>query len=217
MPATGRVAGSHNASQLLQNTTRRRLHECGNRFVFATLALIILPINAWPKTNERQTNIDIVAKRISDEAKANDLIVIAPWQYAISFNRYYRGVTPSITLPAIGDLRVHRYDLLRDKMLAEHPIDDVLEKTRQTLASGNRVWIVGAIRLPPQGRAPRNLPPAPSADVGWDNVAYSDAWLEQFGAFVREHSEHGQTVPLKLTSSINPFENVPLLVVDGWQ
>jgi hypothetical protein len=187
------------------------------RLAFAAIAFVVLPINAWPKLLERQTNIDIVAQKIIEQAKPTDLIVIAPWQYAISFNRYYRGVTPSITLPAIGDLRVHRYDLLRDKMLAEHPIDDVLEKTRQTLASGNRVWIVGAIRLPPQGRAPTNLPPAPSADVGWDNVAYNDSWLKQFGAFVREHSEHGETVPLKLTSSINPFENVPLLVVDGWQ
>src|SRR5205085_6656480 len=102
------------------------------RLVFAALVLIIFPINAWPKAIERQTNIDIVAKRISDEAKTTDLIVIAPWQYAISFGRYYRGATPSITLPAIGDLRVHRYDLLREKMLAEHPIDDVLEKIQQT-------------------------------------------------------------------------------------
>src|SRR5205823_14033236 len=132
-------------------------------------------------------------KRISDEAKTTDLIVIAPWQYAISFGRYYRGATPSITLPAIGDLRVHRYDLLREKMLAEHPIDDVLEKIQQTLAGGNRVWIVGAIRLPAEGRPPRFLRPAPDPNAGWNNLAYSDAWLEQLGAFVRAHSEHGQS------------------------
>jgi hypothetical protein len=49
-----------------------------------------------------------------------------------------------------------------------------------------------------------------------DGASSSDC-ARQFSAFVREHSQHGQTVPLKSTSSINPFENAPLLVVDGWQ
>ena len=187
------------------------------RLTFAVIALIILPINAWPKIHERQTNIDIVAEKIASEAKPSDLIVLAPWQYAISFNRYYHGATPEITLPAIADLRVHRYDLFREKMIADHPIDDVLEKIRQTLAAGNRVWIVGGIKLPPEGRPPRSLPPAPNNHAGWDNVAYSDAWMEQLGVFVREHSGRGQTVPLPNAGPINPFEDVPLMAIDGWQ
>jgi hypothetical protein len=188
-----------------------------SRVVFAAIALIVLPINAWPKITERQTNTDIVAKKISDEAKPADLIVIAPWQYAISFNRYYKGSTPEITLPSISDLRVHRYDLFRDKMLSEHPIDDVLDKIQQTLAGGNRVWIVGGIKLPPEGQAPRSLPPAPNARAGWDNVAYSDAWMEQLATFVRQHSGRGQNFQVSAGQPVNPFEDVPLLLVDGWQ
>jgi hypothetical protein len=186
------------------------------RLIFALIALIVLPINAWPKIVERQTNVDIVAKKVTELAKAADLIVVAPWQYGISFTRYYHGATPWITLPTIVDLRVHRYDLFREKMLSPHPIDDVLEKVRQTLAAGNRVWFVGGIKVPPEGRPPSVLPPA-NASVGWDNVAYSDSWLEQLGVFVRAHSEHGQTISLTSDTVINNFENVPLLVVDGWQ
>jgi hypothetical protein len=186
------------------------------RLIFTLIALIALPINAWPKIVERQTNIDIVAKKVTELAKPADLIVIAPWQYSISFNRYYHGATPWITLPTIVDLRVHRYDLFREKMLSPHPFDDVLEKVRQTLAAGNRVWFVGGIKVPPEGRPPRVLPPA-NASVGWDNVAYSDSWLEQLGVFVRAHSERGQTVPLGSIGPINNFEDVPLVVVNGWQ
>jgi hypothetical protein len=102
-------------------------------------------------------------------------------------------------------------------MIAEHPIDDVLEKIRQTLAAGNRVWIVGGIKLPPEGRPPRSFPPAPNNHAGWDNVAYSDAWMEQLGVFVREHSARGQTVSLPNAGPINPFEDVPLMAIDGWQ
>jgi hypothetical protein len=187
------------------------------RLAFAGVAIIILPINAWPKIVERQTNIDIVAKKVTELARPADLIVVAPWQYGISFSRYYHGVTPWITLPTMVDLRVHRYDLFREKMLSPHPIDDVLDKVQQTLSAGNRVWFVGGIKLPPEGRAPRSLPPLPNISVGWDNVVYSESWLEQLGAFVRTHSEHGQTVSLTSGAVINNFEDVPLVVADGWQ
>jgi len=197
----------------LSSSMRMRI----GRLAFTAIALIILPINAWPRIHERQTNIDIVAEKIASEAKPSDLIVLAPWQYAISFNRYYHGATPEITLPAIADLRVHRYDLFREKMIADHPIEDVLEKIRQTLTSGNRVWIVGGIKLPPEGRPPRKLPPAPNNTSGRDNVAYSDAWMEQLGVFVREHSARGQTVPLPNAGPIIPFEDVSLMAIDGWQ
>jgi len=187
------------------------------RLIFAATAFIILPINGWPKIIERQTNIDIVADKVTKLAKPADLIVVAPWQYGISFQRYYHSNTPWITLPAVPDLRVHRYDLFREKMLSPRPIDDVLERVRQTLAAGNRVWVVGGIKLPPEGRAPSSLPLPPNSSAGWDNVAYSDSWMQQLSAFVRAHSEHGQTVPLGSIGLINNFEDVPLVVVNGWQ
>ncbi len=187
------------------------------RLLFAAIALVVLPFNAWPKVLERQTNIDIVSKKVADLAKPTDLIVVAPWQYGISFNRYYHGATPWITLPMIADLRVHRYDLMFEKMTSPHPIDDVLEMVSQALASGNRVWFVGGIKLPPPGKQPLSLSPAPSDAFGFDNTAYTESWLEQLGAFVRTHSEHGQTVLLPSTAAVNDFENVPLFAVDGWQ
>lgn len=189
---------------------------CVGRLALALIALVMLPINAWPKILERQTNIDIVAEQIARSARSDDLIVIAPWQYGISFQRYYRGPTPSITLPFISDLRVHRYDLFRDKMASPNPIDDVLEKIRLTLAGGNRVWLVGGVKLPQQGQAPRVLPPLSGSSGGGDNVAYSEAWRAQLGIFVREHGQHGETVSLPSTAVISQFENVPLVEVDGW-
>src|SRR5205823_12121350 len=55
------------------------------RLALAAIALIVLPINAWPKILERQTDINVVAQKITEQAKPSDLIVLAPWQYAISF------------------------------------------------------------------------------------------------------------------------------------
>ena len=187
------------------------------RLLFAMAALVILPFNAWPKIVERQSNIDIVAKKVAELAKPADLIVVAPWQYAVSFTRYYTGPGLWTTLPKIDDLRVHRYDLFREKMMSPHPIDDVLEQVGQTLAAGNRVWFVGGLKPLPENRAPRLLSPAPDPTFGWDNVAYSRSWLEQLSAFVRAHGQRGQTIGLPSTGTVNALENVPLVVVDGRQ
>jgi len=187
------------------------------RLLFAMAALMILPFNAWPKIVERQSNIDVVAKKVTELAKPADLVVVAPWQYGVSFTRYYNGAAPWTTLPKIDDLRVHRYDLFREKMISPHPIDDVLEKVGQTLEAGNRVWFVGGLKHLHETRAPRLLLPAPDPTVGWDNVAYSQSWLEQLSAFVHAHGQRGQTIGLPSAGAVNELENVPLIVVDGWQ
>jgi hypothetical protein len=188
-----------------------------SRLLLALAALTILPFYVWPKIVERQSNIDVVAKKVTELAKPLDLIVVAPWQYGISFNRYYMGTARWITLPKIADLRVHRYDLFRGKMVSSHPIDDVLGEIQRALAAGNGVWFVGGLITPQENDVPRFLSPAPDPISGWDNRAYNRSWLEQLGAFVRAHGERGQTVPLPSTSPVNELENVPLMLVDGWQ
>jgi hypothetical protein len=187
------------------------------RLLFAFVALIILPFFVWPKVRERQSNIDIVAKKVTELARPLDLIVVAPWQYGVSFNRYYKGTAPWITLPQIADLRFHRYDLFREKMVSSHPIDDVLGEIQRALAAGNRVWFVGGLIQLQENDIPRSLSPAPDPTSGWDNRAYNRSWLEQLSAFVRVHGERGQTVSLTSAGPVNELENVPLMVVEGWQ
>ena len=187
------------------------------RLLFAFAALTILPFFIWPKITERQSNIDIVAQKVTELAQPVDLIVVAPWQYGISFNRYYKGTTPWITLPKIADRHVHRYDLFREKMVSSHPIDDVLGEIERALAAGGRVWFVGGLIQLQENGMPRSLSPAPDPISGWDNRAYNRSWLEQLSAFVRTHGERGQTVSLPSASPVNELENVPLMVVEGWQ
>jgi hypothetical protein len=187
------------------------------RLIFSAIVLVILPFNAWPKITERQTNIDIVSKKVTELGKPNDLIVVAPWQFGVAFHRYYHGSTPWITLPIIGDHLVHRYDLMFEKMTSPHPIDDVLATISKTLAAGNRVWFVGGIKPPEPGNRVLSLSPAPDSAFGWDNAAYTKSWIEQMSVFVREHSEREETVRLAAVGPVNQYEDVPLVVVEGWQ
>jgi hypothetical protein len=187
------------------------------RLAFATVALIGLPIADWSQITQRQTNIDIVAHELEHAADPSDLIVVSPWQFGIPFSWYYHASTRWVTLPAISDHRIHRYDLIKNKMMSSKPIDDVIDLIGGSLRSGHRVWLVGGIQFPKPAQAPLSLPPAPNSNFGWDNVAYMAAWDQQMGAFIRNHALRGSPVSLPAPNIINPLESVPLFVVEGWK
>ena len=187
------------------------------RLGLASAAAILLTGPAWMAVRQRQTNIDIIAAELIEQAKPRDLIVVAPWQLGISFNHYYHGKTAWMTLPEITDHRIHRYDLLLAKMISPNPIDDILEAIRHTLASGNQIWFVGELRFPEEGRPPLSLPPAPNKLYGWDDSAYSESWLEHVGIFLRSHTNRARPVALPTVGAINSYEDIPLTTLDGWQ
>jgi len=182
------------------------------RLLLAAVALAILPFQLWTVAHQRLTDIDILARKLEQEAAPNDLIVINPWHFVPSFYRYYHGSTPWITVPTMSEHRIHRYDLMKSKMLQADPLSDVRSAIQQTLQSGHRVWIVGGAR-PLDPNMPR-LGPAPNPYFGW--AGYMSYWSMEIGSFLNEHAASGQVV-IEPMSNVNDGENVPLLVADGWK
>ena len=189
----------------------------GLRLVFAAAALFALPLFAWPKIIERQTNMDLVAQRLEESADTHDLIVANPWYYGISFNWYYKGPTPWTTVPIMGDHRVHRFDLLKTKMITPNPIDDLRDQITDTLKSGGRVWFVGGVWFLPEGEEPVDLPPAPGSEFGWSTDAYADFWSQQIGVFLRNHTFGGEVIRIRASGPVNELEHLDLLVIHGWR
>jgi hypothetical protein len=145
------------------------------------------------------------------------LVLVHPWFCGVTFNRYYQGPAPWITLPALSDFRVARYDLLKEKLAATNPIKPVLDQIAQTLASGNRLWIVGELPAPEPGEAePPDLPPAPEGPQGWFDVPYSYVWGRQTEAFIAAHGGRTEVVPTGSNDAVNKYEDASLAVVKGW-
>jgi hypothetical protein len=180
------------------------------------LAATQLPA-ALPRLRMRMTSADLVARRLAATAAGGDLVLVSPWHFGISFDRYYRGPASWMTLPQVADHQMHRHDLLMARLASPHPIDDVLQAARQTLAGGHRVWLVGELRLPPPGRLPPMLPPAPGTPWGWDDLPYGISWQLQLGALLREHATSLREVPVPSTDPISPLEHMPLAVAEGWR
>jgi hypothetical protein len=188
------------------------------RLGLAAVTLIGAPFADWSAVTERQTNVDLAAQTVSERSGSGDLAVVVPWQFGIPFNRYYRGSAPWMTIPNIADHQVHRYDLIKAKMLSANPIDDITEAVRTTLVAGNRVWFVGGLNLPRPEEGPMVLPPAPASRFKWDNRAYTSSWWQQLSVFAVVHAKKIHSIPLPQRESvrINDFEQTSLSMVEGW-
>lgn len=191
-----------------------RFHSIRVARVICTIAATIgLPFAAWPKITERQTNIDFVAQLLQEKANADDLIVINTWTDAVSFNWYYHGPTGWITVPMIDEHRIHRYDLLKEKMMSPSPLEDLEREISEKLRLGKRIWFVGNFDNP----NPRlSVSPAPDPKFGWQFLFYRFAWSEELSAFIQDHSSNGRLVAPE-GKSISADENFPVWVAEGWR
>ncbi|HEV2045147.1 MAG TPA: hypothetical protein VGQ95_00965 [Chthoniobacterales bacterium] len=185
------------------------------RISLVIVAIFAMPIGIWPKITKRQTNIDILAHELEQNATQQDLIVVNPSPLGVSFNWYYHGHARWMTLPELSEKRIHRYDLLKAKMEEWDPLSDIRSAISQTLQSGNRVWLVGGAR-PPEKDWPMSLPPAPDSEFGWSARAYSNVWSLQLGDFLRTHALMGDVV-ISPANNVSEIENIPLLVARGWR
>ena len=187
------------------------------RIGFAIVLAVALVALNLPRLSERMTNADLVAHQLTAAAAADDLIVVSPWHLGISFTRYYQGPTRWTTLPDIADHRVHRYDLLKIRMVSPHPIEDVVEGVRRTLADGHRVWLVGQLPLPTPGEGVPVLVPAPGDLTGWEEKPYVESWALQFGAFLRDHAASLEPVAIPSVDRVSTLEDMSVAVARGWR
>jgi hypothetical protein len=172
---------------------------------------------AWglPALDIRQTNVDGLAARVAAEASAGDYVIVHPWYCGATFARYYSGAAAWTTLPPLEDHFLHRYDLLKVEIQKPRPVDPVLQRIAATLQGGHRVWLVGWIPL--DGTTPPEIRPAPDNPWGWFDEPYSVVWGLQAGYFITRHATGGGLVVKPEASGVNPFENLPLVVVTGWR
>lgn len=174
-----------------------------------------LPIFAWPEILKRDTTMDLLARGLERYAQAEDLIVVNPWFLAPSFSWYYHGQVHWMTVPELSEKRIHRYDLMKARMEMTDGLADLRSAISQTLQAGNRVWLLGGAQ-PSEEKGPLSLSPAPDPQFGWSGQAYTYAWSNQLGLFLRQHVVDGEIVVGPM-NGVNSHENIPLLIARGWR
>ncbi len=108
--------------------------------LFVNAALTVGPSSRY--VGEPATNVDQVAAAIAPVARPGDLILVSPWEFGISWQRYYHGSTPWSTIPPVSFFRWHRYDLYFQTLHSSAPNDALMKNVDDVIARGSRVFVV---------------------------------------------------------------------------
>ena len=189
--------------------------------VRVVLAAVVAGVPFWPawvQLSKQRTNIDQAAALVSREAEPKDLVVVFPFFYGVSFQRYYHGAAPWITVPPITEHRIHRYDLIKAEMVEPSAaMAPVFARMTDTMKSGHRIWIVGSLPAPTPGVVPTDPPPAPMSDEGWHCGAYFHIWGQEVAAFLENHATAGRIAMGLSGGTVSFFEDVPVTEPSGWK
>jgi len=181
--------------------------------VFAVLLVMAAP-SVWSTAWVRQTNIDLVASKLSSTCEKGDLIVVSPWYLGITFNRYYHGSAEWTTLPIIEDHLTDRRDLIKRRIQEVNPIQPVLDRMSATLRNGHKIWLVDStwyISAFARGATLR-APELPSGPLEWPYVNY---WMYQTAVYLQSVSVRIKEIPLGLVGPVSPYETATLYAVES--
>ena len=167
--------------------------------------------SAWEEAHTRRSNVDLVAAVLGRQASAQDLIVVqGPWE-GITFDRYYRGQTRWMTLPPIDFHKVHRNDLIMEKMNQRDPMAPVLREVADTLRGSNSVWMVGNMAI----MHPKQSPPSAQTTKWW--LAYYNYWSAQVTVYLQDHALQEQILDMPVDEPVSCFENLPVVRFSGYK
>jgi uncharacterized membrane protein YsdA (DUF1294 family) len=167
--------------------------------------------SAWEEAHTRRSNVDLIAAVLGKNTSAGDLIVVQGAWEGITFDRYYHGQAHWVTVPPIDSHKVHRSDLVLEKMNQPDPMAPVLREITDTLRSGNSVWIVGGMAVVPAKQLP---PPAPQTQ-GWQT--YVNYWSAQVVVLLQDHALQKRILEIPVNGPVNRLENLPVVRFSGYK
>jgi len=182
-------------------------------FLAAMMIWSVRPM--WEEGHTRRTNVDVIAAVLENQAASDDLIIVQSAWEGVTFDRYYHGKARWITVPPLESHKVHRTDLMWTELNERDAMAPVLNGISETLRSGGRVWVAGAIpiveKLPPDP----SLPPHPK--TGWYLAPYYRYWTAQLSAHLLASALQTRIMQVTLPVPVNARENLPLQQFSGYR
>jgi hypothetical protein len=114
-------------------------------------------------------------------------------------------------VPPIDSHKVHRSDLVLEKMNQPNPMAPVLREITSTLRSGNSVWIVGDMAVVP---AKQLSPPAPQTQWWLPHLNY---WSAQVMLLLQDHALQKRILAIPVNGPVNILENLPVARFSGYK
>ena len=164
---------------------------------------------------QRTTNLDLISRYLERNYKDSDLIIINPWEPAISFAYYYKGAGEFITIPPVSKTDTHRADEIQGAMA--QPVKTLFQtiepRIAKALKNDGRVYLIGDFSPPLHGADPLVLETAPNPLWGWKGGAYYQMWSEQLAAVLISKAASADllTPEINANEKISRYENIQVI------
>jgi hypothetical protein len=166
---------------------------------------------AWEEAHTRRSNVDLIAAGLGQLASTGDLIVVQSAWEGITFDHYYHGRARWVTVPPIDSHKVHRNDLLMEKLNERDPMAPALREITDTLRSSNSVWMVGNMSL----MRPNQPPPSGHPIKWW--LTYFNYWSAQVTVQLQDHALQEQVLEIPVDGPVSGLENLPVARFSGYK
>jgi hypothetical protein len=159
---------------------------------------------AWEEAHTRRSNVDLIAAVLGRKALAGDLIVVQSAWEGITFDRYYHGQARWMTVPPIDSHKVHRNDLVLERLHERDPMAPVLREITDTLRGSNNVWIVGNMAI----MSPKQLPSGLPVIWYWGAQIMRHLWI---------HASQERVLEIPVNGPVGALENLPVAQFSGYK
>jgi hypothetical protein len=173
---------------------------------------------AWEEAHTRRSNVDLIAAVLGQKAAEGDLIVVQEAWEGITFDRYYHGQARWVTVPPIDSHKVHRNDLVMEKMNERDPMAPVLREITSALRSGHSVWVVGNVPVTrPEQLPPMPPPPPPELPTRWWLGSYLYCWNMQVTMQLLGQARQVEVQKIPVAAPVNHLEMLSVERFSGYQ
>ena len=152
---------------------------------------------------------------IENQVVPGDLVIVQSAWEGVTFDRYYHGQARWMTVPPLESHKVHRTDLMWAELNQRDAMAPVLNGISDTLRSGKRVWVAGAMQIVEQ--LPAAPPPPPHPQTKWYLAPYYRYWAAQLSAHLMANATQTRIMKVTLPGPVNARENLPLLQFSGYR
>ena len=143
-------------------------------------------------------------------------MVQGAWE-GITFDRYYHGRAPWMTVPPIDSHKVHRTDLMLNQMNRPDPMAPLLAAITSALENGKNIWVVGIFSVVSSDQLPPPPPPPPNLPTKWYLGPYLGYWSAQLTAHLASQAREVRPIEIKVEGPVNIFEHLPLMRFSGYR
>jgi hypothetical protein len=165
----------------------------------------------WFDAGLRRSNIPQASALLQSLSHPGDLVILSPWNLAISFQRYYHGPASVACVPPLGLPPYQNYALLIPMVQNPHAMDPLITKANDTLRSGHIVFVVGDFGP----WSPDRAYPMANNSFRWDEGKYDDLWQRQLAFASKRHAE--LCTPLDdQRDDVSVYERPQAMAMSGW-